>query len=350
MPVLFHCEWAAAQPRHDVLGPHVATGWQWACASPLGNQARLDPSLDEMRPAWSAHRLMTRIVAAVCVAVSLCACSGDTEPADESRFSEVDRLFQTLASNVRNQPGIEVIADIDHARLAAQAGSSMPPSHVLIWSDPALDAAILDANPLAAIDLPLRVLAFEDQATGKAAVIANRFDFIARRHALSGDAIVRERYAAAIAKALQGIPVGSIAGFASDTMSNAGLVTLDSPHDFQTTEALLMDVIKAQSDTVHFATVDFAERSLVHGVRLAPLRLILFGAPGPGGQAMSEAPTLGLDAFCQKLLVWQDSQGAVHVTFNDLLALAARQDVSAGLPLRVINRRIRKTFADALKP
>jgi uncharacterized protein (DUF302 family) len=288
------------------------------------------------------------IIAAGCALLSLAGCPRDPEPVPESRFVEPDRLFHVLESNVRNHPEFEVIADIDHARLAGKAGSPMPPSHVLIWSDPTLDVAILKATPLAAVDLPLRILAFEDPATGKAGVIANRFDFLASRHGLPDDAAVRERYAAAIATATHGIGAESIASFASDTMPETGLVTLESPHDFGATEALLMSVIKAEPDTVHFATVDFAERARVHGVTLPPLKLILFGAPGPGGQAMREAPTLGLDAFCQKLLIWEDQRGVVHVSFNDLLALAARQQVSAGIPLRVINRRIRKTFSEAL--
>ena len=272
------------------------------------------------------------------------------EPIAESRFVEPEKLFQTLQANVRDRAEFEVIVDIDHARLAGQAGSPIPPAHVLIWSDPALDAAILKANPLAALDLPLRALAFEDRATGKAAVIANRFDFLMRRHGLPDDAALRARYDAAMAKAMRGIPPDSIVSFASDAMPDAGLVTLESPHDFSATEALLIKVIRSQSDTMIFATVDFAARAHEQGVSLTPLRLILFGAPGPGGQAMSKAPTLGLDAFCQKLLLWQDANGAVRVTFNDLLALAERQQVSVGLPLRVINRRIRETFSDALEP
>ena len=289
------------------------------------------------------------IVAAGCVLLSLAACSRGPAEVAASRFVEPDRLFRTLETNIRNHPGFEVIVDIDHARLAAAAGSPMPPSHVLIWSDPDLEAKILKTNPLAAVDLPLRILAFEDQATGTAAVIANRFDFLVNRHGLTDDPVIRERYAAAIATATQGIGAQSIADFDDDIMPDAGVVTLDSPHDFKKTEALLMDVIRAESDTVHFATLDFAERARAQGVHLAPMRLILFGAPGPGGQAMSEAPTLGLDAFCQKLLIWEDAGGSVRVTFNDLLALAERQQVSAGIPLRVINRRIRKTFSEALQ-
>lgn len=297
----------------------------------------------------NAWRIPLPCIAASCALLLLASCSGDPEAIAESRFAGPDKLFEVLASNIGNHPGFEVIADIDHARLAAKAGAPMPPARVLIWSDPVLDAAILKSNPRAAVDLPLRILAFEDQASGTAAVIANRFDFLVNRHSLPDDAAMRGRYAAAIATATQGIGANAIARFASDQMPDTGLVTLDSPHDFETTEALLMKVIGAEPDTVHFVTVDFAARAKAQGVDLPPLRLILFGAPGPGGQAMREAPTLGLDAFCQKLLIWEDASGLVHVTFNDLLALAERQQVAAGIPLRVINRRINKTFTEALE-
>jgi uncharacterized protein (DUF302 family) len=64
---------------------------------------------------------------------------------------------------------------------------------------------------------------------------------------------------------------------------------------------------------------------------------------------MADAPTLGLDAFCQKLLVWEDESGAVQVSFNDLLAIAERQDVPKAVALRVINRRLGSTFSGALE-
>jgi len=282
--------------------------------------------------------------------LSLVACSRKAEPISESRFIESDKLFQILETNITKHSEFEVIVDIDHARLAAKAGSPMPPARVLIWSDAKLEADILKHNPLAAVDLPLRVLAFEDPSTGKPAVIANNFDYVAGRHSLPDEEGIRTRYEAALHKAMEGISADAIATFPSDRMSGAGLVTLDSPHDFATTEKRVLDAINAQSDTVNFGKVDFAARSKAYGVTLEPLRLILFGGPGPGGKAMSAAPTLGLDAFCQKLLIWQDRAGSVHVTFNDLLALAERQQVSGGLPLRVINRRIKETFSEALKP
>lgn len=266
------------------------------------------------------------------------------------RYVEPDRLFQMLVANVRSHPEFDLILDVDHSRIGAQAGSPMPPSHVLIWSDPRLEADILSINPIAAVDLPLRILAYEDQATGGAAVIYNRYDFLARRHSLPMESPLRERYQSAVSKVTRGIPDAAMMVFPTDDMRDPGLVTLKSPHDFDTTKKRIQSVIRAQSDTVDFGEVDFATRSRAHGIELLPLQLILFGGPGPGGKAMVSAPTLGLDAFCQKLLIWQDKDGTVWVTFNDLKALADRQGVSGGLPLRVINRRLKQGFTRALEP
>ena len=277
------------------------------------------------------------------------ACSRGAEKISESRYVEPDKLYQVLEDNVRANPRFEVIVDIDHSRLAAKAGSSMPPARVLIWSDPELEAAILKHNPIAGVDLPLRALAFEEQGTGRAKVIANGYDYLARRYSLPADAEVRARYESAIANAMKGISESAVARFPSDSMPETGLVTLKSTHDFGATEKRILDAINAQSDTVIFGRVDFAARSARHGVVLQPTVLILFGGPGPGGKAMESAPTLGLDAFCQKLLIWQDARGAVHVTFNDLLTLADRQNVSGGVPLRLINRRLQETFSVALE-
>jgi len=288
-------------------------------------------------------------VGVVLVLIVLASCSGEQAPVAEDRFAKLDQVYKRIESNVRANPEFELIVDIDHARLAEAAGSSMPPAHVLIFSDPQVDAALVQASSVAAVDLPLRVLAYEDPVGGKAMVIANSFDFVIQRHGLPDDEAVRQRYETALSTAMKGIPAESITRFGSDVMDKPGLVTLDSPFDFETTETRITGAITAQSDTVMFGVVDFAERAKARGVTVPPLRLLLFGGPGPGGKAMSEAPTLGLDAFCQKLVIWQDQRGKVHVTFNDLLALAERQKVGAGLPLRVINRRLEQTFTEALQ-
>ena len=149
--------------------------------------------------------------------------------------------------------------------------------------------------------------------------------------------------------AVRGIPAQRVAAFEKDSIEADGIITIDSPYSFDQTMDRVQKAIAAQDDTVSFGVVDFKAEAAMLGIQLSPSSLILFGGPAPGAQAMSKSPTLGLDAFCQKFLVWQDNEGKVHLSFNDLIAMAERQDVAKSIPLRVINYRLNKVFSEALK-
>lgn len=275
---------------------------------------------------------------------------GATEPPDATRYQQPDALFEQVKSNVDSARELQSVLQIDHSRLGAEAGSSMPPARVLLFSNPELDARLIQQNPLTAIDLPLRVLAFESGDKGAAKVIYNNFDYIASRYALPPATELRDIYEDSIAQALQGIDADQIAAFANNQMQPDGITTLDSPYDFATTVEKVVAGIDSQGDTVRFETIDFQQAARKVGIDIAPASLLLFGGPAPGAKAMNKAPTLGLDAFCQKLLVWQDADGKVHLSFNDLLAIAERQGVGKSIPLRVINYRLNSVFEDVLAP
>ena len=84
---------------------------------------------------------------------------------------------------------------------------------------------------------------------------------------------------------------------------------------------------------------------------VAAATLLLFGGPGPGGKAMSEYPKLGLDAFCQKILVLEsaDGSGIVSLHFNDIVALAKLHYGSSNKPQAVINKRLMATLSGAVQ-
>ena len=288
-------------------------------------------------------------IAAAALTLPVAGC-GSPEPITPERYAGPDRLFATLERNVAASGSLEKIVDIDHSRLGANAGSVMPPARVLIFSSPGLEARLIAIDPLVAIDLPLRVLAYESAADGEERVIYNSFNYLQSRYDLGDRPELKAVYDATLDEVLQGIGSDQISAFASDAMQPNGITTLASPFDFEATVERLTRAIDAQDDTVWFGTIDFQARATEPDVDIGPVRLLLFGGPAPGAKAMAEAPTLGLDAFCQKLLVWQDRSGAVRVSFNDLLAIADRQGVTKNLTLRIINRRLNSTFVEALEP
>lgn len=280
--------------------------------------------------------------------LSVMGCGGP-EPVTANRYEGSDSLFATLVENVATSEGLERIADIDHSRLGAEAGSVMPPARVLIFSNPQLDAQLIQINPLIAIDLPLRVLAYESVPERSELVAFNSFEYLRSRYVLSDLPQLEALYQASMAEALHGIQPEQVSVIDNDMMQPDGIITIDSPFDFESTVEKLVAAIDAQDDTVWFGNVDFQARAKEQGIDIGPTRLLLFGGPAPGAKAMVEAPSLGLDAFCQKLLVWQDRSGAVKASFNDILAIAERLRVPKNIPLRVINRRLNSTFSAALE-
>jgi len=297
-----------------------------------------------MSNCWSIRFLLVLSVAPV-----IAGC-GSPEPIPAERYIETDQLVSQIDENLAASSRLSKLVDIDHSRLGQQAGSRMPPARVLIFSDSQLESELIKQNPLVALDLPLRVLAFEDGRDGASKVTYNDFDYLLSRYKLDSGASseLGARYTKSIDAAIKGIAPQVIASFPSDTMSPDGIITIESPYGFEETIERVNAAINAQDDTMHFGTVDFQANARELGIQIAPSYLILFGGPGPGGKAMAEAPTLGLDGFCQKFLIWEDSSGRVRLSFNDLLALAERQGAKKAVALRVINYRLKKTFSAAL--
>jgi len=284
----------------------------------------------------------------ICIfTLSLSACNGEP-PVSVDRYQSSDQLFKTIDDNVAQEQSLDKLLDIDHSRLAAEVESHMPPAKVLIFSNIELESELLQRNQLVGIDLPLRLLAYESTPNGQSKLIYNSYDYLASRYGMDSSGATRILFEKSMSLALNGVDPADIASFDQDQMQPDGIVTLDSPFNFEETNRRVLEAINAAGDTVVFGEIDFQNRLRDIGVDIRPTRLILFGAPGPGGKAMRNAPTLGLDAFCQKFLIWEDDQRVVHLSFNDLLSVAERQQVGKSIPLRVIDFRLNRSFSNAL--
>jgi uncharacterized protein (DUF302 family) len=88
------------------------------------------------------------------------------------------RLQQLLASR-----GWKVFAVIDHDREAAGVDWPLRKTKLVICGDPLRHASLMLASPTAALDLPLKLLVWEDQE-GTVWVSYNSMGFLRRRHHL----------------------------------------------------------------------------------------------------------------------------------------------------------------------
>lgn len=81
--------------------------------------------------------------------------------------------------------GIRFFQEIDQQKLAADAGIKLRPSTLLVFGNPPLGTLFINANPLAGLDWPVRVLVLEDE-NGNVWAAYTDFGWIARRHDIKG--------------------------------------------------------------------------------------------------------------------------------------------------------------------
>ncbi|KPQ30662.1 MAG: hypothetical protein HLUCCX14_00910 [Marinobacter excellens HL-55] len=104
-----------------------------------------------------------------------------------------------------------------------------------------------------------------------------------------------------------------------------GLISMQSPHSATATMDKLKTVVKDKGLKV-FARIDHAGGASAIGESLRPTELLIFGNPQGGTPFMQCAQTVGID-LPLKVLVWEDVEGQVWLSYNDLHYLADRHDV-----------------------
>lgn len=114
-----------------------------------------------------------------------------TKPSKYSVPDTISRLERVVKAK-----GFTVFALINHAAAAKSDGLSMPPTQLLIFGNPKGGTPLMLAAPTAAIDLPLKALAWQD-AHGNVWLSYNTAQYLEERHHIEGkDAAIKHLDAA----------------------------------------------------------------------------------------------------------------------------------------------------------
>ena len=105
-------------------------------------------------------------------------------------------------------------------------------------------------------------------------------------------------------------------------MTNNGIVNKPSHHSVDETLAKLQTILQAKGIAV-FALVDHSGEAAKVGMKMRPTKLVIFGNPKGGTPLMLAAPTIAID-LPLKILIWEDDQGKVWVSYNTPEYLAER--------------------------
>jgi len=112
------------------------------------------------------------------------------------------------------------------------------------------------------------------------------------------------------------------------TTSN-GIINTPSNHPVDQTVEKLKGILQAKGVTV-FALVDHSGEAEKVGMKMRPTKLLIFGSPKAGTPLMLAAPSMALD-LPLKILVWEDGQGKVWLSYNNPAYLQQRHGVPKDL-------------------
>jgi uncharacterized protein (DUF302 family) len=108
-----------------------------------------------------------------------------------------------------------------------------------------------------------------------------------------------------------------------------GITSRRSHHTVDETVERLQSLLQAKGVTL-FALVDHSGEAAKAGLTMRPTKLLIFGNPVGGTPVMVAAPSIAID-LPLKILVWEDGEGSVWLSWNSPEYLQERHGVPEAL-------------------
>jgi uncharacterized protein (DUF302 family) len=99
---------------------------------------------------------------------------------DIASHHSVDATVEKIRG-ILSAKGVTLFAVVDHSGEAEKVGMKMRPTKLLIFGNPKAGTPVMLAAPSIAIDLPLKLLVWEDEAD-KVWISYNSADYLGSRH------------------------------------------------------------------------------------------------------------------------------------------------------------------------
>jgi uncharacterized protein (DUF302 family) len=108
-----------------------------------------------------------------------------------------------------------------------------------------------------------------------------------------------------------------------------GIIDVPSNHSVDQTVEKLKNILQAKGVAL-FALVDHSGEAEKVGMKMLPTRLLIFGSPKAGTPLMLATPSIAID-LPLKILIWEDAQGKVWVSYNSPAYLQERHGLPSDL-------------------
>ncbi len=225
-------------------------------------------------------------------------------------------IMTTLHTALDSNDAIGTVAKIDHQANAARVDEKLRATQLTLFGNPLLGTPLMQINQQAGLDLPQRLLAFED-SSGQSHIHYRSADYLRARHGLEDATETLEKINNALGK-LASTAAEQEASSTAETLPafSEGIVTVDSDNDMQTTCDNLRTAIESINPIKLVAELDHSANAHRVGEQLPPTKLFIFGNPQLGTPLMQSSQSVAID-LPQKMLVFENDAGKVSVAYDD---------------------------------
>lgn len=220
---------------------------------------------------------------------------------------------------------IKIVAEVNHTNNANLVNETLNPTKVILFGNPALGTPLMKKNQLAGLDLPQKLLLFEGE-DAMLKIAYNSADYLAQRHGLEGVETL-ENIAGALANFAEMVADEQLISNTMPVNFMEGIVVKTSNNNFSDTFINLEEAITANENLRIIAVLDHQANAASINLDLAPTILIIFGNPNLGTPLMQNSQTTGID-LPQKMLVFENEDGAVMVAYNNPAYLVNRHGIT----------------------
>ena len=107
--------------------------------------------------------------------------------------------------------------------------------------------------------------------------------------------------------------------------ADTGIVNIPCIHSVDQTVEELEEILQAKGVKL-FALVDHSGEAERAGMQMRPTKLLIFGNPKAGTPVMIASPSIAID-LPLKIMVWEDGNGKVWISYNSPAYLQVRHNL-----------------------
>ncbi|MEO1666528.1 MAG: DUF302 domain-containing protein [Chloroflexota bacterium] len=247
---------------------------------------------------------------------------------------DVEETTENITALMEANENITLLGVVDHAAAAASVDLELLPTCVILFGNPNLGTPLMQEKQTTALDLPQKILVWETE-DGETFVGFNSPQYVAARHGVMDGTEQLETINNALSSIVASVTDDSdtvqpalMSEGAMEVMElmDKGFINVESANDHATTVENVQAILEERGFRVPFV-VDHAISAANNDLDLRPTTLFIFGNPNVGTPFMQLERTIAID-LPQKMLVWEDADGMVLITYNAPAYLFQRAGVA----------------------